>query len=127
MLMSGPARSNSLVPRQGVHHNGGGLGTLQQVVVDDVHVLDRLVLVLAGESFPVTSSRQLGALDITHSMDGTDKTHFCTRVTYKTSLLPTTSSRLTYSFHWMPALVASALTDSGMASEGGETKFKVTE
>lgn len=36
------------------------------------------------------------------------------------------SSRLWYSFHLTLAREASALTDSGMAREGGETKLSVT-
>jgi hypothetical protein len=47
------ANKDPLVPGQRVHHDGGGLGALQQVVVDNVHVLDSIVLVLVGKSLPV--------------------------------------------------------------------------
>lgn len=42
-----------LVPGKRVHHDGGRLGPLQQVIVDNVHVLYGLVFGLAAETFPM--------------------------------------------------------------------------
>lgn len=50
-----------------------------------------------------------------------------TRVTYRTSVLPMTLARLVVSSIGTPALAASALTDSGIMSDEGETKLSETE